>query len=128
MFSKAFWDRIGIGLSGFCAIHCLFFPVIVALMPLFPVAETVHYWTHPVLFLLIVPTVYFAVRNDKLPVSIPIFLYSGLFVIALAWMLHEIVGSWGESLITMAGSGLLITGHWQNYRYHQKKHKSSCEL
>lgn len=95
-------------------------------MPLFPVAETLHLWTHPALFLLIVPTVYYAVRNANLPVYIPVLLYCGLFLIALAWMLHDIVGNWGESLITMGGSALLISGHGFNFKLHQqKKHKGS---
>jgi hypothetical protein len=128
LFTKSFWDRLGIGLSGLCAVHCLFFPVVIVLLPLWPVADTIHFWTHPLLFILIAPTVYYAVRGSVIPNRIPQFLYSGLVVIALAWLLHEWVGLWGESLITMAGSGLLITGHWFNYRHHQQKHKESCEI
>lgn len=127
MFTKAFWDRIGISLSGLCALHCLFFPVAIALLPLWPVAEAIHFWTHPILFLLIVPTVYYAIRNSNIPKRIPRFLYTGLVVVALAWVLHDWVGLWGESIITMAGSALLITGHWFNYRYHQSQHKKSCK-
>ncbi|HEX6982497.1 MAG TPA: MerC domain-containing protein, partial [Balneolaceae bacterium] len=119
MLKKSFWDRLGIGLSGLCAIHCLFFPVIVALLPLWPVAESIHFWTHPFLFLLIVPTVYYALRSSNVPHRIPQLLYAGLFVIALAWLLHEWVGAWTESAITMAGSVLLIMGHWFNYKYHK---------
>lgn len=128
MFSKAFWDRIGIALSGLCAVHCLFFPVAIALLPLLPVAESVHDWTHPLLFLLIAPTVYFALRSDDLPKSIPRFLYAGLAVIALAWMLHDWIGMWGESAVTIIGSSLLVTGHWMNYRHHQSKHKETSEV
>jgi vacuolar-type H+-ATPase subunit I/STV1 len=128
LFSKAFWDRIGIALSGLCAIHCLFFPVTIALLPLLPVAESVHDWTHPALFLLIAPTVYFAVRSNGLPKSIPRLLYIGLAVIALAWMLHDLIGMWGESVVTIIGSCLLVTGHWMNYRHHQSKHKEICEV
>lgn len=128
MFTKAFWDRIGIGLSGFCAIHCLFFPVVVALLPLWPVAESIHFWTHPILFLLIVPTVYYAIRKSELPRKIPVLLYSGLAVIALAWLLHDLAGLWGESIITMAGSALLITGHWFNFKHHQFKYTQRSDL
>lgn len=95
----------------------------IALMPLWPVAESIHFWTHPILFLLIVPTVYYAVRKSRVPRNIPILLYSGLAVIALAWLLHDWVGLWGESVVTMAGSALLITGHWYNYRHHQSKYQ-----
>ena len=118
---------MGIGLSGLCAIHCLFFPVVVALLPLFPVAETIHFWTHPILFLLIVPTVYYALRKSDVPVNVPVLLYSGLFAIALAWILHDLVGLWGESIITLAGSGLLITGHWFNFKNHRVRNCSTSK-
>ncbi|MDZ7773613.1 MAG: MerC domain-containing protein [Balneolaceae bacterium] len=121
---KTFWDRLGIGLSGLCAIHCLLFPVLVALLPLVPWAESVHAWTHPVLFLLIAPTVWLALR-EKRPGRRPIalLLCSGLAVIALAWFLHDVVGMWGEAIITLAGSALLIRGHWLNYRGHRARER-----
>jgi hypothetical protein len=119
MFSKTIWDRIGIFLSGLCALHCLFFPVIIALLPLWPVAESIHVWTHPVLLLLIGPTVFFAVRAENVPNYIVRLLVGGLIVITLSWLLHDWVGGWTESAITTIGSILLILGHWFNYRHHQ---------
>lgn len=118
--TQTIWDRIGISLSGFCAIHCLFFPVALALLPLWPVAESIHAWTHPILFILIVPTVFLALRNKSLFSAVSYFLFSGLAVIALAWILHNIVGDWGEAVITMAGSALLVAGHLMNYNEHRK--------
>lgn len=112
---------MGITLSGFCAIHCLFFPVAVALMPLWPVAESLHRWTHPLLFLLILPTVVFAIRKSDGDRSVFRLLAFGLVVIALAWLLHGWIGSWGESLVTLAGSALLVTGHLKNYRRHRNR-------
>lgn len=128
LFSKTFWDRIGIFLSGLCAVHCLFFPVAIALLPLWPVAESVHAWSHPLLFLLIAPTVFFAVRSEGVPNRVPKLLFVGLGVIALAWLLHEWLGMWGESVITTLGSAFLVTGHWFNYRHHQSKHKEPSEV
>lgn len=118
------WDRIGIGISGLCAVHCLFFPAALALLPLWPVAEAVHHWTHPVLFILIVPTVVLVVRKHNGVSLIPILLYAGLSVIGLAWLLHDLIGPWGEASVTLAGSLLLIVGHWKNYTHHQRhKHR-----
>jgi len=102
--------------------------VAIALLPLWPVAESIHFWTHPLLFLLIVPTVIFALRHSNLPQRIPVLLYSGLAVVALAWIFHEWLGLWGESLVTMGGSALLVTGHWFNYQFHQNRHKTGCEV
>lgn len=126
--STAFWDRLGISLSGLCAIHCLLFPVAVALLPLWPTAEYLHDWTHPILFLMIVPTVIFALRGKGLYNKIAFWLFSGLIVVALAWILHDWAGLWGESIITMVGSAMLIWGHWHNYRYHQSKSEKGCKV
>lgn len=122
---NAFWDRLGISLSGLCAIHCLFFPVAIALLPVWPVAESIHDWTHPVLFILILPTVFFALKDRKIFGPIGLYLFSGLLVVGLAWMLHDWIGDWGEATVTVVGSLLLVRGHWINYKRHQKKH---CEV
>lgn len=121
----AFWDRLGIGISGLCAIHCLFFPVAIALLPLWPVAESIHDWTHPVLFILIVPTVIFALKGRKLFGEIGKYLLAGLLVVGAAWMLHDRIGDWGEAGVTLVGSALLVNGHWKNYKCHKSK---SCEV
>lgn len=128
MISKAFWDRLGISLSGLCAVHCLFFPVVILLLPLWTTAEAIHNYSHPLLFLLIAPTVYYAVRGTAVPKAIPTLMYSGLVVIALAWILHEWIGLWGESIVTMAGSALLINGHWLNYKHHKNCHHQSDKV
>lgn len=120
LFKKTVWDRLGIGLSGLCAVHCLLFPVAVALLPLWPLADAIHTWTHPVLFLLIAPTVWLALRGKARRPEVAAPLLGGLAVIALAWFLHEWTGRWGEALITLAGSLLLIRGHWLNYRSHRR--------
>lgn len=118
-----FWDRLGISLSGLCAIHCLFFPVAVALLPLWPVAESIHDWTHPVLFILIVPTVFFALKGRALFGTVGSYLWLGLVIVGAAWMLHDWIGDWGEAAVTMSGSALLVKGHWINYR----QHKNECK-
>ncbi|WP_416208507.1 MerC domain-containing protein [Fodinibius sp.] len=121
MFSKSFWDRIGISLSGLCAVHCLFFPVAVALLPLWPVAQSVHSWTHPILFLLITPTVYFVVRSGNVPARVSGLLFTGLAIIGVTWLLHDSMGMWIESAVTTMGSLLLIAGHWFNYKIHSAR-------
>ena len=121
--SAAFWDRLGIGISGLCAIHCLFFPVAIALLPLWPAAESLHDWTHPILFILIVPTVFFALKGKSMFSTIGKYLFTGLFVVGFAWMMHDFLGDWGEAGVTLLGSALLVRGHWLNYLFHKNKHQ-----
>jgi len=111
-----FWDRVGIGLSGICAIHCLLVPVIVALIPLWPAFEEFHEYTHLIFFIAIAPAVYLSLRRRHSSPRITILLLSGLFVIFLAWYFNNILGEYGEAGITLIGSILLIAGHWLNYK------------
>ena len=120
--SLTVWDRVGIGLSGLCAIHCLFFPVLLSIIPLWPMGETLHIWLHPVFFVLIVPTVFLATKKNRDTPSILVFLYTGLALIGLAWIFHTQLGNIGETIVTLSGSSLLITGHWKNYKMHSYQH------
>ena len=116
----AFWDRIGISLSGLCMVHCMVMPVVLAVAPLWAMAETLHDWLHPVLLILLVPISIIAListRGKLHAKSIRVLLGTGLFIIALASFLgHEAVSPVVETSFTLLGSGLLITGHRRNER------------
>tara|TARA_R110002124_G_scaffold104973_2_gene255517 strand:+ start:1279 stop:1659 length:381 start_codon:yes stop_codon:yes gene_type:complete len=111
-----FWDRIGIGLSGICAIHCLLVPVIVALLPLWPAFGEFHEYTHLIFFIAIAPAVYLSLRRRHKSPKITLLLILGLGIIFIAWYFNEQLGEYGEAGITLIGSILLISGHWLNYK------------
>lgn len=113
---KGFWDRLGIGLSGLCAIHCLLVPVFVSLIPLWPAFEEFHEYTHLVFFLAIAPTVILSVKNRKDLKAVSGYLFIGLAIIFIAWLFNNQLGEYGEAGVTLAGSLLLIRGHWLNYK------------
>lgn len=114
------WDRIGMVLSGVCVVHCLALPVVLSLLPVLPFGEALHAWMHPVIAVLLVPTTMLAMataRRRHGDRAVLWLLSAGLFVILVAGVLGHIVpGEWTETLITVAGSALLISGHWRNYR------------
>lgn len=117
---SGFWDRLGISLSGLCLVHCLLLPVALAVLPLWPVFDTVHAWLHPVFAVLILPTTLLALvgsyRRHR-HADIVFFLGAGLVLILTAGFLgHEAPGALTETTLTVAGSLLLITGHWRNWR------------
>lgn len=118
-----FWDRIGIGLSGICAIHCLLVPVVVSLIPLWPAFEELHGYTHLFFFLAIAPTVVLSLRKRHDSLLITLFLIGGVLVIFFAWFFNDTLGEYGEAGITLVGSLLLIRGHWLNYKF--KKNTST---
>jgi uncharacterized membrane protein len=114
--SQGFWDRLGIGLSGLCAIHCLLVPVFVSLIPLWPAIEEFHEYTHLIFFLAIAPAVVLSVKNRKDLKSISGYLFIGLAIIFVAWFFNQQLGEYGEAGVTLIGSALLIRGHWLNYK------------
>jgi hypothetical protein len=114
------WDRLGLSLSVLCAIHCLFVPVVLALLPLTPLALTIEAWLHPVFILLITPTVFYASRRSHYDKKIVSLLSGGLILILMGWIVgHLWLGEFFETAATLIGSILLIAGHWFNFRHHQ---------
>ncbi len=114
------WDRFGLGISAICAIHCLFFPVLVALLPLLSKSPFLAEWLHPLFIVLIAPTVYFASKRSHFDRKITGLLGAGLLLVLAGWLLgHFWLGYWVETIFTLTGSILLIRGHWLNYRHHQ---------
>ncbi|HCD50963.1 MAG TPA: hypothetical protein DEQ34_00850 [Balneolaceae bacterium] len=111
-----FWDRIGIGLSGLCAIHCLAVPIVISLIPLWPAFEHFHGYTHLIFFLAIAPTVILSLQRKHENPKVTVLLFSGVIVIFLAWFFNDTLGEYGEAGVTLIGSTLLITGHWMNYK------------
>lgn len=111
-----FWDRIGIGLSGICAIHCLLVPFIVAIIPLWPAFEEFHEYTHLIFFIAIAPAVYLSLKRKHKSPKVTVLLITGLSIIFIAWFFNNRLSEYGEAGITLVGSVLLILGHWTNYK------------
>ncbi|MFD2532706.1 MerC domain-containing protein [Gracilimonas halophila] len=117
---SAVWDKLGLSLSSLCAIHCLFVPVVIALLPLSPVALTIEHWLHPVFAVLIAPTIFYAVRRSHFNRHIVLLLSIGFILIIAGWLIGDYwLGHEFETASTLIGSIFLIAGHWKNYRHHQ---------
>jgi len=114
------WDKLGLSLSALCAIHCLFVPVLIALLPLSPVALTIEHWMHPLFAVLIAPTIFYAVRRSHFNRRIVGLLTIGFVFVLAGWLVGDYwLGHEFETVSTLIGSIFLILGHWQNYRHHQ---------
>ncbi|MFQ5571160.1 MAG: MerC domain-containing protein [Rhodothermales bacterium] len=116
----SYWDRVGIAVSGICVVHCLLLPVALAVLPLWPLGEALHGWLHPVFALLLVPTTVMAAvsgyRKHRQQVVVAL-LGTGLVAILVAGGLgYAHPGVAVETALTLCGSGLLIAGHWRNWR------------
>lgn len=118
--SSILWDRFGISVSVICAIHCLFLPVLIAILPLTSLSPVLHDWAHPIFILLIAPTIYYASRRSHYDSKIVRLLGAGFLLITFGWLLgHFWIGYWFETFATIVGSILLIFGHWKNYKHHR---------
>ena len=115
-FIAGFWDRLGIGVSGLCAIHCMMTPVLVSLLPIWPSLEIYHDYSHFAFFLVIAPVAYFSLKKRHEHKSVLLLMIGGLLIIFGAWLFRHSLGEYGESLVTLSGSILLIRGHWLNYK------------
>lgn len=126
--ASVLWDRFGIGVSGICAIHCLIFPVIISVLPLFSAVSFLHGWVHPFFIILLIPIVFFASKRSHFDIKITSILIAGFVLVVAGWILgHYWLGLMVETVLTVIGSIMLIAGHWLNYRHHRvcktKSHK-----
>lgn len=114
-------DRVGLSLSGLCAVHCLLLPLLLAALPL-TAAHALHDWMHPALVLVAAPVGATALRSGlRVHGSRGIAAWIGVGLVlvlgALPW--HFWLGLHGEGALTLTGSLCLAVGHglnWMNSR------------
>ncbi|EGI71292.1 hypothetical protein PH505_dw00030 [Pseudoalteromonas distincta] len=124
--SQSVMDRMAIGLSVMCTVHCFATPVILALLPSFAVlqidSEQFHLW----ILAVVLPTSLLALslgcKKHKL------MRYMACGVIGLAFMIcavllgHEIA----EKALTLIGSAFIAVAHWFNYQQCLKQNDEKC--
>ena len=124
--SQSVMDRMAIGLSVMCTVHCFATPVILALLPSFAVlqidSEQFHLW----ILAAVLPTSLLALslgckKHKRLR-------YMGCGVIGLAFMIcavllgHEVA----EKALTLIGSAFIAVAHWFNYQQCLKQNDDNC--
>jgi hypothetical protein len=113
-------DRLGIGVSGLCLIHCTVVPVALVALPLFPLLEGVHELVHVLFLAILIPittvAMYLGYRSHGRIDSV-LLMIIGLLLIGAAALLIPKHGPWyQEAGLTVVGSTLLISGHWRNMK------------
>jgi hypothetical protein len=111
-------DKVAIGLSTACAVHCLLLPIILILLPALGTSvfgdEIFHQW----LLIAVIPTSLIALtmgcRQHK-NLSVMIFGLLGLTIlIPTAFFGHELLGEAGEKIASVLGAAFIALGHIQN--------------
>lgn len=127
---QAVTDKLAIGLSLACIIHCLGLPALLVLLPSLTALqldnEAFHFW----LVFAVIPTSVFAITlGCKQHQRYRLFALcgAGLAMLIAALMLEERIGETGEQLLTVLGSSLIVLGHWLNYRLCRQQDHKGCD-
>lgn len=113
-------DKLGMGLSLLCAIHCLVTPFLMMSLPIMGRYYIAHPWFHVLLALVIIPIGSLAfIKGYRHHRNIRVFLLGipGLFIITLIpYLNHSLRFSLNEPVWMLVGSMLVIIAHWINRR------------
>ncbi len=122
---QMFMDKTAITLSTACAIHCLFLPVFVVMLPALGTSFFANESFHHFLLWFVVPTSVLALtqgcrrHNDRIVLT---FIVLGLALLITPTILaHDVLSEDGERLTTVLGAMALAFGHIRNYRLCRKK-------
>lgn len=118
--AQAITDKLAIGLSLMCVIHCLGITILLALLPSMVALqlddEAFHLW----MIVAVLPASAYSLtlgckRHKRYRLLI---LGSiGLTLLVMALVLgEERIGDVGEKILTVIGAGFVAVGHWFNYR------------
>ena len=123
-------DRLGVGASVVCLVHCLLTPFVLAGVAAYGASggdHTAHLGFHAVVLALALPLALasawpgYREHRDR---GVLVLLGSGVALLAFSFVAHEaldalVSGSAGEVVhtgLTVVGSALLVWGHVRNYR------------
>lgn len=124
-------DKLAIGLSALCAIHCLVLPLLLVMIPSLVSLnlhdEAFHFWLAMAIF----PSSIFALtlgcRKHK-RYQLLVIGGIGLMSLMLALVLGEShISEFGEKALTLLGGGFVALAHWLNYSMCRAPDHQTCE-
>lgn len=114
------WDRIGMGLSLLCALHCVLTPLVILSLPILARYYLVHPIFHLALALAIVPVglvAFYSGYKHHRKISVFVLGLPGLIIVSgVPYLVHGLGLPLNEQNLMLVGSGLLVAGHWINRR------------
>lgn len=128
--TQAITDKLAIGLSLMCAIHCLGLTTLLALLPSIAALqldnEAFHFW---MVAAVLPSSVYSLTLGCKQHKRYRLFIWGsiGLTLLVLALVLgEERIGEAGEKILTVLGASFVAVGHWFNFRLCQEQKNRDC--
>ncbi|MBU2976874.1 MerC domain-containing protein [Alteromonas sp. C1M14] len=128
--TQALTDKLSIGLSVACTIHCLALPLLMTIVPAMAALglddERFHFW----MIIAVIPCSVLALahgcrQHKKYPLIAVV--ATGLTLLVLALFAGERFGEVAEKMLTVTGALFVATGHGLNYWYCRKSKKDNCE-
>ena len=128
--TQAITDRLAIGLSLMCVIHCLAITSLVSLLPsmvALPLGnEAFHIW----MVVAVIPSSAYALTlgcKQHHRYRLIILGSIGLTLLVLALFLgEERIGEIGEKILTVLGAVFVATGHWFNFSLCREQKHIDC--
>jgi FtsH-binding integral membrane protein len=124
--SQSVMDRLAIGLSLICTVHCFATPVILVLLPSLAALQLDYEQFHIWILMAVLPTSLLALNlgcKKHKQFSYMVFGIVGLCLMLLAIFIeHE----GAEKALTLTGSTFIAIAHWFNYRQCLKKEDGDC--
>ena len=128
--TQAITDRLAIGLSLMCVIHCLAIASLLSLIPSMVAlqldSEAFHLW----MVVAVLPSSVYALTlgcTQHKRYRLLIWGCIGLTFLVMALVLGEgRIGENGEKILTVLGGGFVAVGHWFNFRLCQTQSNTDC--
>ncbi len=128
---QATTDKLAIGLSFACAVHCLALPLLLVSLPSLTALQLDNESFHRWMILAVLPSSLIALTLGCKQHKRYAFLglgTAGLCLLVAAVVLGEDrIGEVGEKTMTLIGASFVALSHRLNFRRCSKENKSSCE-
>ncbi len=123
-------DKLAIGLSLTCAIHCLALPLLLILLPSMAALQLDNEAFHLWMVIAVLPTSIYALTlgcKQHKRYQLLILGSIGLLLLIMALALgEERIGEAGEKILTVLGASFVAIGHWFNYRLCRVQKDKDC--
>lgn len=129
---QTFTDKAAISLSFVCVLHCLALPVFLVLSPSLALValehESFHQWILFGILPLSVIALVIGFMHHRNYLVVLISCVGLMIIIGTGMVEHELLGEYGELLLTVLGSAIIAFGHFRNSRLRRLMHKVQVKL
>jgi hypothetical protein len=113
-------DKVAIGFSAICALHCILLPVALIFLPALSTTFLGSEDFHKALLYFVVPSSAIALfLGCKMHGKNHVYVYGAVGIGALliaSFFGHDLFGDSGEKLLTLLGAGIISLGHIKNQK------------